>query len=152
MAKQRDLKFALQLDVNPNVDRSCQNATDQPGEENVSVLLAGASHSVRLIDHLESANLTVVDSTVPGFRVSEKSVSEITSDITEKLSELDPAKTVIVLQLLDNVSYECRNEFGDHLLPRKGSDGRYHAPGEICYWQGFTQGVLYDAAANLQGV
>jgi hypothetical protein len=68
---------------------------------------------------------------VPGFRVSEKSVSEITSDISEKLSELELAKTMVVLQLLDNVSYECRNEFGDRLLPRKSSDGRYHAPGEI---------------------
>jgi hypothetical protein len=124
-------KFALQLDVNPNVDRSDQIATDHPGEENVSVLLAGASHSVRLIDHLESANLTVVDSTVLGFRISEKSVSEITTDISEKLSEMDPARSVVVLQLLDNVSYECKNEFGDRLLPRKSSDGRYHAPGEI---------------------
>jgi hypothetical protein len=95
------------------------------------ILLAGASHSVRLIDHLESANLTVVDSTVPGFRVSERSVSEMTADITEKLAKLDPAKAVIVIQLLDNVSYECRNEHGDRLLPRKGSDGRYHAPGEL---------------------
>jgi hypothetical protein len=58
-------------------------------------------------------------------------VSEITADISEKLAELNPEKTVVVLQLLDNVSYECRNEFGDRLLPRKGSDGRYHAPGEI---------------------
>jgi hypothetical protein len=72
-----------------------------------------------------------VDSTVPGFRISDKSVAELTADISDKLSELNPEKTVIVLQLLDNVSYECRNEFGDRLLPRKGSDGRYHAPGEI---------------------
>jgi hypothetical protein len=35
-------KFALQLDVNPNQDRSGQNATDQPGEENICILLAGA--------------------------------------------------------------------------------------------------------------
>ncbi len=124
-------KFALQLDMNPNVDRSGQNATDQPGEENICILLAGASHFVRLIDHLESANLTVVDSTVPGFRVSERSVSEMTADIIDKLAELDPAKAVVVIQLLDNVSYECRNEQGDRLLPRKGSDRRYHALGEL---------------------
>ncbi len=68
---------------------------------------------------------------MPGFRISEKSVSEITTDISEKLLELDPARSVVVLQLLDNVSYKCKNEFGDRLLPRKSGDGRYHAPGEI---------------------
>jgi hypothetical protein len=68
---------------------------------------------------------------VPGFRISEKSVSEITADISEKLLELDPARSVVVLQLLDNVSYECKTEFGDRLLPRKSGDGRYHAPGEL---------------------
>jgi hypothetical protein len=125
-------KFALQLDVNPNVDRSGQNATDQQGEENICILLAGASHSVRIIDHLESANLTVMDSTVPGgFCVSERSVSEMTANIIDKLAELDPAKAVVVIQLLDNISYECRNEQGDRLLPRKGSYGRYHALGEL---------------------
>jgi hypothetical protein len=49
MLNELNNKFALQLDMNPNVDRSGQNATDQPGEENVSVFLAGTSHSVRLM-------------------------------------------------------------------------------------------------------
>jgi hypothetical protein len=60
---------------------------------------------------------------VLGFRVSEKSVSEITSDISEKLSELEPAKTVVVLQLLDNVSYECRNELVIACCPERAVTG-----------------------------
>jgi hypothetical protein len=54
MLNELNNKLALQLDLNPNVDRSIQTATDQPDEDSMSIVLAGASHSVRLIDHLES--------------------------------------------------------------------------------------------------
>jgi hypothetical protein len=94
-------------------------------------VLAGGSHSVRLIDHLESANLRVVDSTVPGFRITDSLVADMVADLAERVEGLDPGKTTVCIQLLDNVSFECRLPNGDRVLPRKGSDGKYHAEGEL---------------------
>ncbi len=93
-------KFALQLDTCPITDRSCQTATDNPDEGRLSIVLAGSIHAVRLIDPLESANLRVVESTVPGFRITEQSVADISTDLAEKVSDLDPSKNVVLVQLL----------------------------------------------------
>ncbi len=76
--------------------------TDNQHENLQCIVLAGSSHSSRLIDPLESANFTVVDSTMAGFRITENSVAEMTADIEEKIAELDPSNTVVLIQLLDN--------------------------------------------------
>jgi hypothetical protein len=83
------------------------------------------------MDHLESARLTVVDSTVPGFRITESSVANLAADIEEKVTDMDPSKSVIIIQLLDNSIYQCKVTNGDRLLPRRGADGKYHAEGEL---------------------
>jgi hypothetical protein len=94
--------FALQLDTCPITDHSCQTATDNPDEGRLGIVLAGSSHTVRLIDPLESANLRVVlESTVPGFRITEQSVADISTDLAEKVSDLDPSKNVVLVQLLE---------------------------------------------------
>jgi hypothetical protein len=124
-------KFALQLDTCPITDRSCQLATDNPDEDRLGIVLAGSSHSVRLIDHLESANLRVVDSTVPGFCISETSVADLSAELADKISDLNPRKNVILVQLLDNSCYECKTPEGDRILPKRGKDGRFHVTGEL---------------------
>ncbi len=43
------------------------------------------------------------------------------------MSDLDPAYFVVVIQLLDNSSYEQRLSNGDRVLPHKGNDKKYHA-------------------------
>jgi hypothetical protein len=131
MFAELNAKFALQLDTCPNTDRSCQLATDNPDKDRFGIVLAGSSHSVRLIDHLESANLRVVDSTVPGFRISETAVAELSAELAEKISDLDPKKNVILVQLLDNSCFECKTQDGDRVLPKRGKDGKYHVPGEL---------------------
>ncbi len=83
------------------------------------------------MDHLESANLRVVDSTVPGFRISEAVVDELASELTEKVSDLDPNNFVVVIQLLDNSVYECKLPNGDRVLPCMSTDRKYHAIGEL---------------------
>jgi hypothetical protein len=86
---------------------------------------------VRLIDHLESANLRVVDSTVPGFRITETAVAELSAELADKISDLDPKKNIILVQLLDNSCYECKTQDGDRVLPKRGKDGKFHVPGEL---------------------
>ncbi len=119
MLEELNVKFALQLDSSPITDWSGQSATDPQTESGPCILLAGSSHSSRLIDPLESAHLTVVDSTVPGFRITESSVSAMASDIKEKLRELDPSNTVVLVQLLDNSIYQCKHANGDRTLPKR---------------------------------
>ncbi len=131
MLEELNSKFALRLDTDPVTDRSSQLATDSPDEQCLTIVLAGGSHSVRLIDHLESANLRVVDSTVPGFRISESTVADMVADLAERVEGLDPEKTAVCIQLLDNVSFECKLPNRDRVLPRKGNDGKYHAEGEL---------------------
>ncbi len=50
-----------------NLDRSNLLATDSQDEHCMGIVLAVDSQSVGLIDHLESANLRVIDATVLGF-------------------------------------------------------------------------------------
>jgi hypothetical protein len=131
MLSELNAKFALQLDPSPILDRSCQTTTDDPDKTRPCVVLVGASHAMRLIDHMESANLRVVDSTMPGFRVTEQSISEISVDLAERVSDLDPENTVVMIQLLDNSVFECHTDQGDRILPKRGKDGKFHAPGEL---------------------
>jgi hypothetical protein len=124
-------KFALRLDPNPSTDWTSQYATDNQHENLQCIVLAGSSHSSRLIDPLESTHFTVVDSTMAGFRITENSVAEMTADVKEKIAELDPLNTVVLIQLLDNSIYQCTLPNGDKVLPKKGRDGKYHAEGEL---------------------
>jgi hypothetical protein len=120
MLEELNLKFALQLDLSPNTDRSCPLATDEPDEEGIVIVLAGSSHSTRLNDHLESANCKVGDSTVSCFRVSESSVSAMVEYLTEKSADLDNSKTVLLIQLLDNSISECKLPNGNRSLLATG--------------------------------
>jgi hypothetical protein len=91
----------LQLDTCPITDRSCQTATDNPDEGRLGIVLAGSSHAVRLIDPLESANLRVVESTV--LASVSRSNQLLTSALIwlKKVSDLDPSKNVVLVQLLE---------------------------------------------------
>jgi hypothetical protein len=131
MLSELNNKFALQLDTCPIKDRSSQLGTDNTNECRFGIVLAGSSHSVRLIDPLESTNLRVVDSTIPGFRVTDQSVAEMATELAEKVLDLDPNDNVIVIQLLDNSSNECKTTNGDRVLPKRGRDGKFHAVGEL---------------------
>ncbi len=131
MLEELNHKFTLWLDPSPSTDWSSQSATDNQQENLQCIVLAGSSHSSRLIDPLESAHLTVVDSTVAGFRITENSVAAMTPDIEEKIVELDPSHLVILIQLLDNSIYQYTLPNGDRVLPKKGRDGKYHAEGDL---------------------
>jgi hypothetical protein len=67
MLEEINSKFDLQLDLTPITDWSSLSATDTQSESSPCIVLVRSSHSSRLIDLLESAHLTVVDSTVACF-------------------------------------------------------------------------------------
>jgi hypothetical protein len=73
--------LALQLDPSPIMYRASQLATDGLAQDHIAVVLAGSSHFVRLLGHLQSANLLIVDSMIPGFCAMEKSMAQMAADI-----------------------------------------------------------------------
>jgi hypothetical protein len=53
------------------------------------------------------------------------------AEISEICSELPSENTVIICQLFDNSIYYGAREEGEKLLPKKGSDSRYHIEGHL---------------------
>ncbi len=97
MLEELNEKFALQLDVSPCTERSGHSAADSETESEIVIALAGSSHLCRLSGPLADTYLKVVDVSVPGFRISEKSVELMFQDLTAVLADLDDSKTVVVL-------------------------------------------------------
>ncbi len=98
MLTELDCKFVLQLDPCPIwtylVSMPLTTRT------RAAIVLARSSHSVRLIDHLESANLRGTHR-LHGFQASEShKVAETATDLAEKVSDMDPSCSLVLIQLL----------------------------------------------------
>jgi hypothetical protein len=72
MLEELNVKFALQLDANPSTKRFGFDADDSETESAFTIVLAGGSHSSRM---LADTYLRVVDVSVPDFRISEETVA-----------------------------------------------------------------------------
>jgi hypothetical protein len=125
MLEELNNEFALQLDPSPLTDWSCQSTPDTQSGDRIPIVLAGSSHSTRLIDLLESACLFVLDSMVLGIRIMESSVASMPAGIEEKVTQCD-----ILAQLLDSGVYQCKTVSDDCLLPRKVKNITLRA----CWW------------------
>jgi hypothetical protein len=68
---------------------------------------------------------------MPGFWITDQSIAELSADLAERVSDLDPDNTMFVIQLLDNSVFECLTEQGDRILPKRGKDGKFHAQEEL---------------------
>jgi hypothetical protein len=118
MLEELNLKFALQLDLKPSPDRSGQEASDLHDPNNIlNVVFAGGSHSSRILDSVQDESVRILDSTVPGFRLTEPATAEMAADIAEVCAELPDNNTVVVCQLFDNSIYYGAREEGERLLP-----------------------------------
>ena len=82
--------------------------------------MVGASHSSRMTDELDDTCLEVVDISVRGWRISEKSVDEKVKELTEIVSQCDEKRTTIVYQLYDNVSFFAKKLTAQEIYRRKG--------------------------------
>jgi hypothetical protein len=99
-----------------NTDSSNLVATDSQDELCMGIVLAVDSHSVGLIDHLESANLRVIDATLLGFQITETLFAEF---FAVRCATIEPP-----FLLLDNSLYECKLPNRDRLLSWRGRDSR----------------------------
>ena len=64
-----------------------------------------------------------------GWKISDKSVDELASDIENSLEDEDPANTTVILHLFDNSIYRGRVD-GNLTEPEK-INGRFHLRGEL---------------------
>ena len=130
-------KFALQLDPDPTTDRYSQEASGKHDHSDMlNVAFAGGSHSSRMLDKISDPNFKLLDCTVPGFRLTERSVAEMAKDIKEIASELHAKGTVIVMQLFDNSIYYGSREEGEMLLQKGLSRRRCSENSEKIDFQG----------------
>ncbi len=96
MLEELNIKFALQLDLKPLTDRSGQEASDlHDPNDMLNVVFAGGSHSSCILDSVQDESVRILDSTVPGFRLTERATAEMAADIAEVCAEL----CVVVCQL-----------------------------------------------------
>jgi hypothetical protein len=150
LIEELNCKFALQLDPDPITDRYGQEASGlHDHTDMLNVVFAGGSHSSRMLDQVSDPNTKLLDCTVPGFRLTERSVAEMAKDIKEIASELPAKSTVFIMQLFDNsVYYGCREE-GEMLLPKKGTDRAYHVEGALKIVKKSTFRDLFNLALTV---
>ncbi len=133
MLEELNEKFALQLDLEPSMDRSSQSASDYRESNSISMILAGSSHSARTLDSIDRDSINLLDAAVPGFRINPNNVAKMASEVCDLAEGTDPKNTVVVIQVLDNSTFYCGKDFGEMSLPKKGKDNRYHEDGELKY-------------------
>jgi hypothetical protein len=100
-------------------------------DELEKVVLIRASHSSRMTDELDDTCLEVVDISVRGWKISEKSVDEKVKELTEIVSQYDEKRTTIVYQLYDNSAFFAKKADDTRALPEKGPDGKFHVDGRL---------------------
>ncbi len=135
MVEELNSKCGLELSQEYSLYRP--SITNEPDRHEVfedeleKVVLMGGSHSSRMTDELDDTCLEVVDISVRGWKISEKSVDEKVKELTEIVSQCDEKRRTIVYQLYDNSSFFVKKVDGTRALPGKGPDGKFHLEGRL---------------------
>jgi hypothetical protein len=138
-------KFMLNLDTHPEVNRMVAS------DEELKLIMIGASHTVRLATVLRERGLHVLEISRPGLRILKGKIRSLHDDVREAVNNeiVVDDNTVAVCQLFDNSFHaawwesdeECR------LLPhRAGAGGTYHVDGAETVEPIETQTSLFKIA------
>ncbi len=124
--------FSTGLCTNPVVDRFLDD--DVFGSESpprIPLILLGASHLNRMSEYFDDDKWEVHNLSRPGFRITESSVAETTSAVTDlaKMVQLDSC--TVLIQLYDNSVFQVGGPGGVRTLPKPDSTGRYHINGTL---------------------
>ena len=102
LLQELNLKFALQLDISPKVDR-LPPTTEVSSSR--TLIFGGGSHAGRLALAVGAIYPEVVDLTASGWKLSEKSAEDLAFDLENVLDDLDPADVTFILHMFDNSIY-----------------------------------------------
>ena len=114
------------MDISPNVDR-LPYTPEVSGSQ--TIIIGGGSHASRLAAAVGSIYPEVVDLTIGGWKLSEKSAEDLAYDIENVMDDADPATTTIILHIFDNSVFMGEEE-GGMLAPEKIA-GRFHIRGRL---------------------
>jgi hypothetical protein len=114
-------------------ERGADDASTDSALVGKRFIVIGASHASRLANALEELGATIVDISVPGWKITESSVDNMKSELSSVLSEEFSGETFIIYQLYDNSMYWSCDEEGIRSLPVKSGDNKYHIPGRVVF-------------------
>ncbi len=124
--------FSTDLCEDPMIDRFLdEDVFYQEQGKKPSVILVGASHLNRIAERLDDSMWIVHNLCRPGFRITEKSVAEVTGQIEDLGRTLQLSECTAILQLYDNTVYQVGGPGGVRHLPTCDLQGRYHIDGTL---------------------
>jgi hypothetical protein len=91
-----------------SVERELDEIAESSTEDALSnrcFILVGASHMTRLVYAFEDQGATVIDLSVPGWRITTSAVEEMCSNLSSVLAEEYSGESFIIYQLFDNSSF-----------------------------------------------
>jgi len=110
------------------------------------LIVIGASHMSRVVPHLRTHAVEVIDLSVPGWKVTDRNVKQLVEEIG-KLGHIDNA--IGILDLASNTTFRYENpDDGTLSLPYK-HDGRYHMDGKVTTSTPDMTQTLLDRAGPL---
>ena len=141
-------EFAVNLDPKPNLCATQNAGSGGAGNpDEITVLLAGASHASRLANILVVDHPRLIDMAVGGWKLDENSAREMATEIEEHLKEAG-GKAAVIVQLFDNNIYFGKLPDGTRRQPFK-EDGKYHVEGELDTISKERMKELFDMAAPI---
>jgi hypothetical protein len=118
--------FGFNLDPKPNQNRtSGEKMTSGSGRKYVTI---GASHAKRIAGGLQKMGCNIIDLEIGGWSPDPTNVIKLTNDI--KKLQLG-GEDVVIADLLSNSAFCGTDDSGFPKRISKGSDGKYHVPGDI---------------------
>ena len=120
------------MDISPKVDRQLHT----PEVSSSGTIIVGGG--------IGSTYPEVLDLTIGGWRLTEKSGEDLAYDIENVMDEADPANTTIILHMFDN-SVFLGESGGITSAPAK-INGRYHILGRLVVVNAKQVKELFEAA------
>jgi hypothetical protein len=125
-----ELNTKFMTDLAPLTSEHGYTSHDENPAANLRYIIIGGSHASRLADCMDDQDIKVVDLTMPGWLITEKSIDKAVTDLVKVLEEDTELETVIIYHLFDNNVYFSVQPDGTMALPVK-RDGKYHVIGDL---------------------
>jgi len=123
-------EFAANLDPAPDMAASATGARGRDSaNDDLTLLVAGASHASRLAGGLGELHTDIIDMSVGGWKLCEESAIDMAAEISDHLAGIS-GKAAVVVQLFDNSIYHGILPNGTRRSPFR-EEGQYHVEGEL---------------------
>jgi hypothetical protein len=128
MMKEIGEKFAVPVDLKPNLDR-CSGDTVfcKENSTNSRVFAIGGSHITRLVGPLAESGVSIVNLAIPGWKLTEDSAQDLRAKL--RSYNAHSADYVLIDPLSNNVF--CGTDSDGNMTEPVKIDGKWHITGEL---------------------